>query len=939
MSNIVPVKQAPLAGLAGYGGGVPGLYFLGADGTSVSITKSLRFNNAHKSYLKRTPSSAGNRRTFTFSCWVKRTTIGSSLMRRFFAAGATSVSTNNVTLAFYQDTLFFQIGTSSNRITSSQVFRDTAAWYHIVLAVDTTQATASNRVKIYVNGSQITDFGTAGYPSQNTDTAVNNTEQHIVGAGVDSGGTVPDGPFDGYMADCHLVDGSQLDPTSFGAFNSDGVWNAAKFSGSYGTNGYHLFDFESESTVGHDSSGNNNDFTAYNILAATGQYIDDVTGTARSGFPFANMFDGRLDHGALPAAGTSYTFTPTTSIPFSTLHIYAYKDSSPGTLRINGTDVTSQVPNHNGIGPNQRTQITGISSPLTSIQNTSNGNLANIVFAGLEIDGVLLLDKPSEVDVLFDVPANGDQSDTGAGGEVSGNYCTWNSVDSFTKPTLSNGNLDFTNSGQLRNETLLGTTGFPVSGKYYFEVTITSYPSASTGSLRIGIARNGEIGGSDIIVYNATGTLQTFGTNDSTPPTYGNGDVIGVAVDIDNTTVYFYKNGSSQGSKTFSSSDQFFPFFRLYKNSNSDTISGVANFGARAYTHAAPSGYTSLNTANFPTPTIADGSDYFDVVTYTGNGSTKTVSGLSFSPDWIWFKERSAIREHHLYDTVRGVQKAIYSDATLAEGSDTDALSSFNSDGWTMGADGGSNANNETYVAWCWDAGSSTATNNDGSITSYVRASQTSGVSIVTFTGTGSNATVGHGLNAEPHVLLTKCRESGFNWAVYFKEKGNNGRFMLNNTLAFASNSMFWNNTTPTSSVFSVGSFFANGNTFVAYCMTPIAGFSSFGKYTGNGNANGPFVNTGMRPKYIMVRGDYSGGDWLIVDTERVGIGDDNVATGSLAANAAQLESYFGANNLDILSNGFKMRTTNAVYNTNGTTYYYMAFAENPFQANGGLAR
>jgi hypothetical protein len=945
MSNIVPVKQAPLAGLAGYGGGVPGLYFLGADGTSVSITKSLRFNNAHKSYLKRTPSSTGNRRTFTFSCWVKRSTIGSSLMRRFFAAGATSVSTNNVTLAFYQDTLFFQIGTSSNRITSSQVFRDTSAWYHIVLAVDTTQATASNRVKIYVNGSQITDFGTAGYPSQNTDTAVNNTEQHIVGAGVDSGGAVPDGPFDGYMADCHLVDGSQLDPTSFGAFNSDGVWHAAKFSGSYGTNGYHLFDFESESTVGHDSSGNNNDFTAYNILAATGQYIDDITGTQRSGFPWSQMFDGRLNHGAVPNPGSSFTFSPSPTIPFTTLQIYAYKDSSPGTLKINGTDITSQVPNHNGIGPNQLTTITGISSPLTSIQSISNGSLANIVFAGLVIDGALLLDTAAEVDILFDVPANGDSSDdTGAGAQVSGNYAVLNVLEDAAaggNAALSNGNLqiDGTSSEQFRAATI------PVSsGKWYFEIVqregtdfgpgVWAYPLASPSSqfYQNTNYRYNSNGG----VYNQSGLVASYSS-------FAVGDVIGTALDLDNGKVYFSKNGTWQNSGN--PATQTNPaatgltgqwVFGASTNGNGTILN--ANFGQRAFAYNAPSGFKALCTTNLPDPTIADGSDYFDVVTYTGNGSTKTVSGLSFSPDWIWFKERSAIREHHLYDTVRGVQKAIYSDATLAEGSDTDALSSFNSDGWTMGADGGSNANNETYVAWCWDAGSSTATNNDGSITSYVRASQTSGVSIVTFTGTGGNATVGHGLNAEPHVLLTKCRESGFNWAVYFKEKGNNGRFMLNNTLAFASNSSFWNNTTPTSSVFSIGSFFANGNTFVAYCMTPIAGFSSFGKYTGNGNADGPFVNTGMRPKYIMVRGDYQGGDWLIVDTER-NVGKHNVSTGSLAANAAQLESYFGANNLDILSNGFKMRTTNAVYNTSGTTYYYMAFAENPFQSNGGLAR
>ena len=367
--------------LIGAGGGTGA-----AAAEAVVATKSLRFNAGDSAYLSRTPSSAGNRRTFTFSCWFKLVETSGTRRYLFSAASANTGSPYNWILGFaVLDGQLCYTNAANDIYKTDAILRDFGAWYHCVFAVDTTQATASDRVKIYLNGvlMDITDqnHGGADPPSQNTEYAINNTTAHAVGAVWNHQNTDLSGYFNGYIADAYLIDGSALTPSSFGAYDDNGVWQAAAYSGTYGTNGFHLLDFENESTLGHDSSGNNNDFTAVNFLESSGQHINAVSGTARSGFPFANMFDGRLDHGALPAASTSYTFTPTTSIPFSTLHVYAYKDSSPGTLKINGTDVTSQVPNHNGIGPNQRTQITGISSPLTSIQNISLGNLANVVFA------------------------------------------------------------------------------------------------------------------------------------------------------------------------------------------------------------------------------------------------------------------------------------------------------------------------------------------------------------------------------------------------------------------------------------------------------------------------------------------------------------------------------------------------------------------------------
>jgi hypothetical protein len=911
--------------LIGSGGGA-------AAAAAGGATKSLRFNNDHGAHLKRTPSSAGNRRTFTFSCWVKRSTLGSSLMRRFFSAGATSVSSGNVTLAFYQDQLFFQISSSSNRIISSQVFRDIASFYHIVLAVDTTAATASDRVKIYVNGSQVTEFGTENYPSQNTDTAVNNTEQQLIGCGVDSGGTVPDGAFDGYIADCFLIDGSALDPTSFGAYDDNGVWQAAAYTGTFGTNGFHLLDFENESTIGHDSSGNENDFTALNFLAAQNQYLGDITGTQRSGFNWVQMFDGDLNNGAVPAISSSFTFSPSPTIPFSTLQVYAYKDSSPGTLKINGTDVSSQLPNHNGIGPNQLTTITGISSPLTSIQNISNGSLANVVLAGVVIDGELLLDKASEVDVLFDVPTNGDQTDTGAGGEVSGNYCTINPLSIPSQSvTVSNGNLDHTGAGT--NVARVGTIAIPSSGKWYWEVTCNK---GGSGAWLLGI--NGDTMSqalrlayvSDARKYtDAGGGFSSYGAS------FTSGDVIGVAVDMDADTLTFYKNGSTQGTAFTSISSGYsniFPYFQTEQSGRGLSV----NFGQRAWAYSAPSNHKALCTTNLPTPTIADGSAYFDVDTYAGTGSSHERSEFSFSPDWVWIKSRTSTNGHNIYDVVRGANKYLSSHLNAAEGTATNELMSFDSDGFTLGGAAGVNGSSNNYVAWAWDAGSSTVSNTDGSITSSVRANASAGFSIVTYTGSSSGSTVGHGLNAAPEFIIGKRRDGTSEWSCYHKSLGNDKAIILNTTAAAGSSST-WNSTTPSSSVVTLGSAHSvnfSSYTHVLYCFAPVAGYSAFGSYTGNGSNDGPFIYTGFKPAFLMLKRTDGTAAWYMYDYKRDGY---NAANKLLYANYSNAE----ANNSipDLLSNGFKLRSLGTVANGNGNDYIYMAFAENPFQANGGLAR
>jgi hypothetical protein len=320
---------------------------------------------------------------------------------------------------------------------------------------------------------------------------------------------------------------------------------------------------------------------------------------------------------------------------------------------------------------------------------------------------------------------------------------------------------------------------------------------------------------------------------------------------------------------------------------------------------------------------------------YTGNGSTQTNinSGLGFSPDFVWYKQRNGSYGHDLYDIVRGTGNILNTNNTLAEYSDANRLTAFNSDGFSLGSSAAANGSGSTYVAWTWDAGSSTVTNTEGSITSQVRANASAGFSVVTYTGNGSSgATIGHGLGVKPALIITKNRDASDNWVVQHTSQGAGKAGYLNTADAFFTSS-FWNSTEPTSSVFSVGNqsnVNGSGVKLVAYCFAPVAGYSSFGSYTGNGSADGPFVFTGMRPRWIMIKTTANiSGNWYILDTARDSV---NVMPLDLYANAAGAESTITTNQLDALSNGFKLRGTGGGMNGSGHTLIYAAFAESPFQ-------
>jgi hypothetical protein len=494
------------------------------------------------------------------------------------------------------------------------------------------------------------------------------------------------------------------------------------------------------------------------------------------------------------------------------------------------------------------------------------------------------------------------------------------------------------------------------SGKWYWEIT-----GAGTVYTFIGIAAvlpqdgTGERWpgrtATSYGYYNSSGNKFNNNSGSAYGASYGSaGDVIGVAFDADNRTLTFYKNGASQGTAfTSIPAGTYFPCVSTFYTSATQST----NFGQRAFAYTAPSGFKALVDTNLPAvdPAVAKGSSAMDVLTWSGNNaSPRSFTGLNFSPDFIWAKCRSDSAGHSLYDTVRGTGKELESQSTQAELTNTiyGYINSFDSNGFTVVAgteptygSGNINMSGRTYVGWCWDAGTSTVSNSVGSITggSQVRANPSSGFSIINWTvGTANNVTVGHGLNVAPSFIITKNRNNTFGWACYHSGIANaqNGYIDLQTTGAFTTTSSAWNNTAPTSSVFTVGTaswWGSSTNSMIAYAFAPVSGYSNFGSYTGNSQTgtSGPFIYCGFRPRFVLIKKSDSSDNWAIFDTARDSY---NRAVSLLRPNTSGSEDTGDIyNRIDILSNGFAIRVDNATYGLNtNNTFVWAAWAESPFQ-------
>jgi hypothetical protein len=876
-----------------------------------TIDRSVRFNSVDSSYLNRTFTTATNAGIYTFSAWLKRSGLSDGVL--FSGGTGTSIDTNWFGFASDSIALSFQDG--SAYLTTTAVYRDPSAWYHVLVAVDLTQATASNRVKLYVNGAQITSFSSSTYPDQNGTYYINRANQHTIGARYR---VSIDTYFNGYIADAHFIDGQALTPTSFGEFDTNGVWQPIEYAGTYGTNGFHLpfSDNSTAAALGTDTSGNGNNWTPNNLTVAAPAFsnptngntpvyeitigpTNDLSGT----YVWSNAFDGTTSTTGLIGP---ITFTGATKPTWST--------SQGVELMADGNGITASV--------NGGSQVALTSNAFVTISSGSSGTLNSIWIYGptsasyiksVRVDGVdisvkALLGKASDIDSLVDSPTNYG-TDTGAGGEVRGNYATLNPLDRASIGTLSNGNLKWVGDGTGNYCNTRGTLA--LTGKVYFEAVInaasvacsigvapgTDYNKAITDTAATDYLGSSAWGVNSAVIGGAFGTCYSNGASAGSF-TGANNDILMCAFDQATGKIWFGRNGSwLLSGNPATGSNPTFTIANTLTVYPASTVRGTddldVNFGQRPFAYTAPSGFKALCTTNLPEPTIADGSTAMDVALYTGNGSTQTISGLNFSPDFAWLKIRSNVGSHFLFDTVRGATNELRSNSTNAENSLAQSLTAFNSDGFSLGTDNAVNGSSDTYVAWTWDAGSSTVTNTEGSITSQVRANASAGFSVVTTNGTTTAGTIGHGLGVAPAFIIAKTRDAAVSWIVYHTSTGKDQYLILNSTNGAAVATNLWGTSSPTSSVFGVdgnGGNNYNGSGMVYYCFAPVDGYSSAFSFTGTGTDPGPFVYLGFRPKLIIVKRTDNGNaasHWRLIDMT---INPYNVADTLLYANSSAAE-------------------------------------------------
>ena len=808
------------------------------------IERSLRFNQDDSAYLSRSVGTTGNRRTFTISFWAKFCDPQADNSQRLFSTDGGNGNGDIFKIEFYggayspRQLAFLDNNHAGSgiRFTVNRNIRDATSWYHVVFSIDTTQGTASDRVKIYINGEQESEFLSGSehnhQPDQNYDTCVNLSGKTTTWGRSFAFSSSSAVYSDMYLAEVNLIDGQQLDPTYFGFTDPQtGIWLPKRYEGTYGTNGYRLdfSDKTSTTTLGIDKSPNGNDFTSNN---------------------------------------------------------FAVSDSVP------------------------------------------------------------------------DTPTN--------------NWCTLNPLNSFggTVSSLSNGLLQFNLSNN--NHYPLSTLLIPETGKWYAEAVVTSLGNdqatwiVSNPELQQNSSGTSATNRHNAVNYYRT-DLRVDDSDNQVEVTDGSqvNNIIGILIDRDEGTVAFKNNNSNVGnpvplSAAAGSTETL--IIGVGNGSGSQGPQGLFNFGqdssfagnktAQGKTDASglgdfyyepPAGYRALcakNIAGTSSPTVRP-QKLFDTVLWTGNGGTsQTVTGLELKPDFVWIKGRSIDAWHRLQNSVVGANKLLYTNSNSAEATNevNGYVSEFTKDGFKL-ADpdsngGGVNSSGDTFVAWCWKAGGAAVANSDGNTASQVSVNTEAGFSIVTYTGTGSSTTIGHGLGKKPEMIFMKSRSATGDWAVL--DKANTTAeytFYLNDNNAYGSSSgyTFYADTPPTSSVWTVNSASAvnaSGVTYVAYCWTSIPGYSKIDKYTGNGSDDGTYVYLGFRPAWVMVKRNNYSSNWSIYDNKR---DPYNPVYGSLNANLNNAEST-GSVRVDFLSDGFKHKNSDggASGNISGGNYIYMAFAEEP---------
>jgi hypothetical protein len=567
------------------------------------------------------------------------------------------------------------------------------------------------------------------------------------------------------------------------------------------------------------------------------------------------------------------------------------------------------------------------------------------------------------------------------------NFCTLNLLDEAGGLLFSEGNLKISaNTGWDGSR---ANFSYPLTGKWYWE---TFCAARSTG-VTVGILSTSAVIVGDLAassngyVYNSgDGSKYNNGSASSYGNTWGQNNIIGVLWDSDTATLTFYKDGISQGTAWSGLTGEFSPAINV---NGSDSM--IANFGqdpsfggasnlptgagdydtdaagnstGGRFAYQPPTDALALCTANLPdfTPTVTDDTpqDYFEAVTYTGNGTGQSITGIGFQPDLVWVKKRSASGNHFLVDSVSGANKELNSNNTAAQVNNTGGIQSLNPTSFTVGIDGGVNGSSETYVAWCWKAGGAPTADNSntsgamtansvslngtlqsnytpaGSPTVYPKRmsiNTDAGFSIVKYTGTGSSADLPHGLNKAPEFILIKNIEVANSWAVYHVSLGPQKQFLLNSTNGSSSDINGFD-ATPTTNYVNLGSGASmdtnQTGTHIMYCWHSVEGYSKFGSYVGNGSADGPFIYTGFKPSFLIIKDTTSAGGWFILDNAR---NQYNPVNSYLLAQSSGTEDPNNSTvDYDFVSNGIKVRATSTNLNTNNNVYIFMAFAEMPFK-------
>ena len=817
------------------------------------IDNSLRFNDNDSAYLVRTPASNGTRTTWTLSFWVKRCELGTNNF--IFSSG--SSTSNYFVLGFNSDDRLVSeevVSGANNWLKrSSNVYRDVSGWYHVVFVIDTNNGTTSDRVRMYVNNERITSFVTDINPGSGTGTHWNGTTAHDIGRSGSSGL----GYYDGYLSEINFIDGTALDPTSFGETKS-GIWIPKEYSGSYGTNGFHL-EFAGNA---NDTSGNGNNFTSYNISS-----YDYMPDTPTNSFCTMNILDDNFS-------------TPRFSYSQGNLK-YNYGYTGAGFDRVFGThmivpgDTNKYYMEFTGNVTNEQMQwgVVATDSSTYSPSDRTGGLSGN--------DGINMLRWVSygPAPYLRIIDGNGD-------------------------------NAISTTNGNATNGDIFSIMYDAGAGKFYGWLNGVEFVGQSYAS--------------------GTSLWKTLDTTKTYAVCMYQGDG-GVSTKGGNCTANFGQDSSFAGAKT--------------AQGNTDA-NGIGDFY-----YTVPTDALALCSANLPDPAIdpaADDTpeDYFDTVLYTAASSNGTynIGNASFVPDFTWIKNRDNVEEHYLFDVVRGnssiTNKFLNSNSTDAEGAGGVSGTTVTSQlGGMEVVESSINSgelyfNSRTYAMWNWKAGGTGVSNTDGSITSTVSANPDAGFSVVTYTGNSTNdATIGHGLGVAPKVVIVKNRVASTYWYVYHDSLPPNAatyNLYLNTTDSQQADNVLRSTNSTTFTVSSSSS--ANGSSMVAYCFAEKEGYSKFGSYIGNGSSDGPFIYTGFRPAWVMIKNTNSTGGsgqhWQIADNKRDTY--NLVDTNLLAENVAAEGHTWSAK--DYLSNGFKIRTTNYATNYSGDTYIYLAFAEQPFK-------